>query len=130
MNCYFSLEFNVPKSIKYVREHVRLSSSKADENDGRYSTLSCSGFQISDRYVITSRECCEGDVEVKVNDKFDPIPRNKLLVDDNKYPQFCLIEFDPLFTLKNIKPCLKETFELTSPCWSFAQDRFYLTPRK
>ena len=116
------LNFNIPKTSKYVREDVVLRSSKA--SDGRYETMMCSGFQISGKYVITSRECCDGDVEVKLGNTYDPISGSKVLVDDVTYQDFCLVEFEPLFTLKNTKPCVDGVVELTSACWSFAQARF------
>ena len=99
-----------------------MKSSKA--SDSRYETITCSGFQISEKYVITSRECCNGDVEVKLADTYDPIPGSRVLVDDVTYQDFCLVQFEPLFTLKNTKPCVDGVVELTSACWSFAQARF------
>ena len=112
----------VPENNQLVREDVQIISSEAI--DGRYETLSCSGFQITNRYVITRRECCAGNVEIKRNQHSESVSNEKILFDDANYPEFCLIENNALLTLKNIQPCATEALEITSACWSFAQASF------
>ena len=84
---------------QWVSKMIKIHSTF--DQEGKYGSTICSGFRVSFNQIITTRNCCQGNVQLQSGEKYIPVPNDYISLkrfdenqnngDDSIANQFCSI---------------------------------------